>query len=238
MQTALKRLPSVKRTNLVDEVIAAIQTLIGDEGDYVPGTRLPSEAELARQLGVGRSTVREALRVLTHLGLVEPRSGLGTYIVDRRIPDTHIRAPLTLDNVQHIYEFRFGLEVSCARLAAERRSRQQMDTIRDSWAACRRAVETNSADEFARLDAQFHFAIVKAAANPFFIESYERVLDVIRLSISPVLQLGPLPAMLHFHDELVRLIEVQDAEGAVRAVEENFAEARVRLRLLLDTEDR
>jgi DNA-binding FadR family transcriptional regulator len=167
MKTAPRQLTSVKRTNLVDEVIVSIRTLIGDEGGYLPGSRLPSESELARQLGVGRSTVREALRVLTHLGLVEPRSGLGTYIVDKRIPDTHLRAPLTLDDVQHIYEFRFGLELQCARLAAERRTRQQMNAIRNAWAGCRRAVDMDSADEFARLDAEFHFSIVKAAGNPF-----------------------------------------------------------------------
>jgi hypothetical protein len=54
-----------------------------------------------------------------------------------------------------------------------------------------------------------------------------------RRSISPILQLGPLMAMIHFHDELVQLIDAQDAEGGARVVEENFAEARVRIRLLL-----
>jgi DNA-binding FadR family transcriptional regulator len=233
MQPALQALPSVKRTNLVDEVIAAVQTLIGNEG-YPPGTKLPSEQELARQLGVGRSTVREALRVLTHLGLVEPRSGLGTYVVDRRVRDTNIRAPLTRDDIQNIYDFRAGVEVACARLAAERRTPEQMTAIREAWLACRRAVEIDSADEFGRLDAEFHFSIVKAAQNPFYTESYGRLLDIIGLSISPILQLGPLNAMLHFHDELIRRIEAQDAEGAARIVEENFAEAGVRVRLLRD----
>jgi GntR family transcriptional regulator, transcriptional repressor for pyruvate dehydrogenase complex len=233
MQTALKQLPNVKRTNLVDEVIAAIRTLIGNDG-YAAGARLPSENELARQLGVGRSTVREALRVLTHLGLVEPRSGLGTYVVDRRMREAQIQVPLTHDDIRHIYEYRSGVEVICARLAAERRTSEQMAAIRDTWSACRRAVEMDNADEFGRLDAQFHFSIVKASQNPYYIESYARFLDVIGLSISPVLQLGPLAAMLHFHDELVQRIEARDAEGSARIVEENFAEAGVRVRMLRD----
>jgi GntR family transcriptional regulator, transcriptional repressor for pyruvate dehydrogenase complex len=234
MQPAFKQLSNIKRTSLVDEVIASIQGLIGDGTAYAPGTRLPSEYELARQLGVGRSTIREALRVLTHLGLVEARNGLGTYIAGRRIPKTHVQAPLDRLSVQHIFEFRHGIELPCARLAAERRTGDQMRVIRESWGACRAAIEMDRADEFARLDTDFHFAVLKASGNPFYVECYSRMLDVIKLSITPMLQLGPLEKMLHFHDNIVESIELQDVEGAARAVEENFAEAHIRLRMLLD----
>jgi DNA-binding FadR family transcriptional regulator len=77
-----KPLPKVPRTSLVDEVIAAMRAMLSEDA-WSPGTKLPSEQQLGRELGVGRSTVREALRVLEHLGLVESRSGLGTYVTER-----------------------------------------------------------------------------------------------------------------------------------------------------------
>jgi DNA-binding FadR family transcriptional regulator len=234
---ARKTLPRLSRTSLVAEVIVVIRKMVKDDA-WPSGAKLPSEQELGRQLGVGRSTVREALRVLGHLGIIESRSGLGTYVVNRGLPEGRVELPQTPESLQDLYEFRRAVEIPAARLAAERRTTKQLDKIRASWRACGLAVERNSADEFARRDYVFHLSIVEAARNRFYIEAYRNLENAFASHVNAILALGPLRSMLHFHDGLISAIENGDPDAAARAVNENFMETDVRLRLLLhrDTE--
>ena len=229
-------IPKVSRTSLVDEVIGVMRRMF-NEAAWLPGAKLPSEQELARQLGVGRSTVREALRVLGHLGLVEARSGLGTYLVDRRIPEGGVDQPHTSTGVRQLYEFRRALEVPAARLAAVRRTSEQLQQIQMAWDRCQVAVKNDSADEFARLDFKFHFSIISASGNAFYIEAYRNIENSFATYVSLILALGPLRSMLHFHDGLISAIAKQDSEAAAQAVGENFLETDVRVRLLTNNAD-
>ena len=227
-----KPLPKVPRTSLVDEVIAAMRRMLSEDA-WSPGTKLPSEQQLGRELGVGRSTVREALRVLEHLGLVELRSGLGTYVTERDLPKGQLHYPQTPEALKELYEFRRSIEVPSARLAAERRTAAHVARIREAWARCESAVQQDSADEFAKLDYRFHLSIVEVTQNRFFIEAYKTLENPFAGYVNLILALGPLRSMLHFHDGLIDAIARGDPDEAVRAAEENFMETDVRLRLLL-----
>jgi DNA-binding FadR family transcriptional regulator len=217
---------------LVDEVIKVMRQMLRD-ATWAAGTRLPSELELSRQLGVGRSTIREALRVLGHLGLVESRTGLGTFVTQQTISDNPIEYPQTAETLVELYEFRKAIEIPAARLAAERRSSEQMSNIREAWDRCAQAVESNSATEFARLDYLFHFAIVKASQNRFYIRAYEELVEAFKGNVKMILGQGQLRSMLHFHDMLIAAIADRDGDQAERAAKDNFMETDVRLGLLL-----
>jgi DNA-binding FadR family transcriptional regulator len=225
-----KALSRVAKVSLVDEVIAAIRTMLSET--WTVGSKLPSEQELSRQLGVGRSTVREALRVLGHLGLVESRSGLGTFVIEQRMPQPRRQYPQGPEALVQLYEFRRAIEVPSARLAAERRTAEQLATIKSAWRNCELAVKRDSADEFAHLDFLFHASIVNAAQNRFFTETYLGVQDSFASNVTLILGQGQLKSMLHFHDELIEAIERCDAKAAARAAENNFKETDVRVRLL------
>jgi GntR family transcriptional regulator, transcriptional repressor for pyruvate dehydrogenase complex len=227
-----KPLARVLRTSLVDEVIAAMRRMLGEDA-WPPGAKLPSEQQLARELGVGRSTVREALRVLEHLGMVESRSGLGTYVIERGMPEGRLVYPQTPETFQELYECRRALEVPGARLAAERRTAAQLAAIKEAWARCRIAVENDSANEFAELDYVFHLSVIEAAQNRFYVDAYKTLENAFARCVNEILALGPLRSMLHFHDDLIDAIGRGDADAAVKAAEENFMETDVRLRLLL-----
>lgn len=229
---APKTLPRVTKVSLVDEVLLAMRRMLSEE-TWASGSKLPSELELSRQLGVGRSTVREALRVLEHLGLVESRSGLGTYVIEQRMPEGQTRYPQGPEALVELYEFRRAIEIPAARLAAERRTADQMTRIKSAWRDCELAVKRDSADEFARLDFLFHASIVEAAQNRFFHECYLSLQDAFARNVTLILGQGQLRSMLHFHDDLIESIERGDAEAAGRAVKDNFMETDVRLRLLL-----
>ena len=231
MEQELKTFPRVAKTSLVDEVIAAIRAMLGKEA-WTIGSKLPSEQELSRQLGVGRSTVREALRVLGHLGLVEARSGLGTYVVHRGIHDGHVTYPQSREALLELYEFRRALEIPAAALAAERRTERQLDGIKAAWRACEQAVRRKSADEFAKLDYLFHLSIVEASNNRFAIEAYRGIADAFANNVTLILGQGQLRSMLHFHDDLIGAIDRGDAQAAEKEARGNFIETDVRLKLL------
>src|SRR5262249_32795166 len=127
-----------------------------------------------------------------------------------------------------------AIEVPAARLAAERRTKQDIARMRDAWAKCASAVERDSADEFARLDYRFHLTIVEVTQNRFYIEAYKTLEIPFAGYVNLILAQGPLRSMLHFHDGLIEAIARGDPEGAEKAAEENFMETDVRLRLLLN----
>lgn len=231
MSGPTKTLAPVARASLVDEVIAAIRKMLSEKV-WSPGTKLPSEQELARQLRVGRSTVREALRVLGHLGLVESRTGLGTYVTDQSMPSGRIEHPRTPAVLNELYEFRRLIEIPAATLAAERRTAAEMAKIKKSWEACEDAVIKNSADEFARLDYLFHLSIVEASHNRFLVDAYRGLGNTFAGYVNLVLTQGPLRSMLNFHNNVIDAIERRNPKAAARAVEENFVETDVRLRML------
>jgi GntR family transcriptional regulator, transcriptional repressor for pyruvate dehydrogenase complex len=233
----MNELPRLSRTSLVDEVIYAIQRMVG-EGGWTKGSKLPTEQDLGRQLGVGRSTIREALRVLGHLGVVESRAGLGTYVVNRAVPKGSIKRPLSPQALNELYEFRLAIEMPAARLAAERRTAKQMSDIVAAWQACTAAVKRNDASEFAKLDYNFHYSIVQASGNAFFIDAYATVRNSFGDYVGLVLGLGPLKSMLHFHDKLIDAIKRGDVNAASEAVAENFRETDVRLVMLADKKGR
>ncbi|MBX3523381.1 MAG: FadR family transcriptional regulator [Xanthobacteraceae bacterium] len=228
-------LPKVAKTSLVDEVISAIRKMLTEE-IWAAGKKLPSELELSRQLGVGRSTVREALRVLGHLGLVESKSGLGTYVVEKGMAESATQFPENAETLIELFEFRKAIEVPAARLAAERRTKEQMKQIRESWDRCEQAVKNNSATDFARRDHVFHLSVVNASGNRFYIKAYEDIAEAFMGNVKLILGQGQLRSMLHFHDDLIEAIDRQNPEAAERAVKENFMETDVRLKLL--TQDR
>jgi DNA-binding FadR family transcriptional regulator len=221
----------VQRSNVVDMVISSIREMIKDRS-FEPGQKLPTEAEMGRQLGVGRSTIREALRVLAHLGLVESRAGLGTFVRSETAPDLRLKGSLPLPDINEVFDFRYTIELACAPLAAERRSDKQRQAIHRLWSQCRAAAKANDLDRFAMSDTAFHAQIVEASGNKLFADAYRSASPVIKQAVAAILAVGHLHSMLDFHDGLVSAIERKDRKAASQAVKENFREAAARLRLL------
>jgi DNA-binding FadR family transcriptional regulator len=142
-------------------------------GAVVPGDRLPAERELAEGLGVGRMTVRHAVRLLAEEGLVNTtrgRSG-GTFVLHdpkQRFPAAEITQQMMAD-VRQTYEFRLGIEPLAAQLAAERAD----DTER--WAVRGMAEgQPTGVRAFRALDSRFHLAVAKASHNRLLVDAVGR----------------------------------------------------------------
>ena len=147
-------------------------------GRLAAGQRFPTESELCAELGVSRSSLREAVRMLAALGVVEVRQGAGTYVSELRAADIVRSLSLTvgllpLDGLLEIYELRRVLESHAAAQAAARRP----DALVDELAGLLEELEAcTDPEEIAELDHRFHSRVADAAGNP----TLAAVLDVFR----------------------------------------------------------
>ena len=157
----------MSRTPAASDAVAHIQQLV-QRGELRPGERLPPERELARELGVSRSTLREAIRALVVMNILVSRHGDGTYVSS--LEPALLSAPFTfaLDAQPSLhgslFEARRVLETACARLAAER--------IRDDEIAeLERLAATEGSDpeELIDRDVELHTAIARATHNPILL---------------------------------------------------------------------
>jgi len=153
--------------NTMTEIVASQLMGLLTSGALKPGDKLPSERELAEQLNVGRTTVREALKLLTLSGLLEARRGDGTYVRQEFVSflSQQIEWPVFLSahQVDMVLEVRQPLEVQAARLAAERATADELESI----ACYRQLLETGERDikRETDLDLEFHNAIAAASHN-------------------------------------------------------------------------
>lgn len=157
-------------------------------GHVAPGDKLPSERQFSESFGIGRSIVREALKSLGLLGVVEFRHGGGTYFrgSDSVFLPRVIEWGLLLGGRQatDLVEARKFLEQATARLAAERRTTDQLKVIENALAAMERASTT---DEFVDADVDFHLAIADAAGNEALANMLKSIAALLRVWIQRVM---------------------------------------------------
>lgn len=138
---------------------------------YAPGTRLPSERQLAEELGVSRPTLREALAALELMGVVDTHLGAGTYVRELTDADGDVKkadAPSDA-SPSEVLEVRLLIEPGTARLAAANWERQSLAAIARPLRNLERAAEADSAAHPTNEDRQFHTAIARATGNAVLI---------------------------------------------------------------------
>ena len=159
--------PLARRT-YVAEAIRTVKDMILD-GRLAPGQRLPPERSLSEALGVSRPTVREAIRSLQAMNILESRHGAGTFVaslsVDELLRPLQFVLALAEGGLEHLFEVRLLLEPGAAALAAERADPEQVAGLRD----CVARAEVEAIDDpeaMLRLDMELHQRIVDACDNP------------------------------------------------------------------------
>ncbi|MFB6709342.1 FadR/GntR family transcriptional regulator [Streptomyces sp. NPDC056333] len=203
------------------------------EGHWPVGTKIPGETTLAKALGVGRSTVREAVRTLATLGLLQSRQGAGVFVIAERAAEdwpTRLRRAAVTD----VYEVRMLIEVQAARLAARRRTDEDLVALNAALTA-RRAASAGADAEFVDADIALHRAVVAAAHNPVLTDLFTEFAPVLRQGLIDLVDLLGLRAGEpnhgdDTHDALVRAVVSGDAESAGRAAQTELETTLTRLR--------
>ncbi|MGA3090471.1 MAG: FadR/GntR family transcriptional regulator [Terriglobales bacterium] len=177
------------RSNLSEQVAKEIAAKI-HSGEWKPGARLPSEAELCRALGVGRSSLREALTSLSFIGLIRARAGEGSFVAEQ--PSAYLTSPwlnrgllTTEKELNEFAEARLVLETEMAALCAARITEVELREMENIVAQMKDSM--NDVERFRGLDLAFHLAMGAAAKNGVLNELLksvrERMWDLIGKSL-------------------------------------------------------
>lgn len=155
-------------------------------GEWTLGAKLPGETTLAPQLGVGRSTVREAIRQLAGRGVLASRQGSGVYVTALDVPEDW-DAVLRRSDIISVIEARIAIETEAAALAAHRRTPADLTAIRHALAD--RALHRESIEEHVDADTNFHRSIVAAAHNPILLELFDGFTPRLRQAMVEMLRI-------------------------------------------------
>jgi GntR family transcriptional regulator, transcriptional repressor for pyruvate dehydrogenase complex len=168
------------------EIITDIIDSVRDQ-DFAPGDRLPPERDFAEKLGVSRASVREALRVMEIVGIIETRRGGGSYVTELNIiPFLSTLAPLFVEREGLAFELldlRFLLELKAAELAAVKMTPIKASYLMEPIDRMKRAVDEAKADLGAKADLVFHERIFEIADHFVLRKSAEFVTTLLEISI-------------------------------------------------------
>lgn len=204
------------------------------EGSFQTGDRLPSEYEMGQMLGVSRTVVREAVRLLVAKGLVEPRTGSGIYI--KELGSSTIQGPMHLlmrantISVKQILEVRVVVEIEIAGLAAERalpaHIRAMEETVRQMSQP--RTAQKLTPAEYAKLDMQFHEHLAEASRNPLFVALAGAIREVMLEPLTQTFRRIGAAAIKYAvidHTRVLERVKAHDPEGARAAMRQELSAA-------------
>ena len=179
----------IDRQKTYELVAERLVSLIGD-GSLQPGDQLPTERELTASFQVGRSSVREALRMLESQGVIRSVNGGVFVIADAAYPlNSSLRLVLTLDEqtrLHDVIELRSILECEAAALAAERHRVEHLSLMDAAIEEMIDGLAEPEADAFIDADLRFHLAVAEATGNRVLFHSMHAVRDVIRRMLMTV----------------------------------------------------
>ncbi|WP_407287231.1 FadR/GntR family transcriptional regulator [Streptomyces sp. BP-8] len=227
------------RQSLVDTVVEALRSQL-TAGEWQIGDRIPTEHTLAEQLQVGRNTVREAVRVLVHAGMLRSRQGEGTFVVSTTDPGDLMRG-VQRAGIRDVLELRIALEAEAARLAALRhrpadleRMRAALDAQADLSDADGRP-DSGNLELYADHDIAFHKAVVEAAHNTALTATYGWFSSSVREALVSALDDQAMPKIVHDdHRAVMEAIAAGDPEAAERATRELLEKPKRAVEALLD----
>jgi GntR family transcriptional repressor for pyruvate dehydrogenase complex len=237
--TALALVEPIRRSRLYQGIVAQIEGLL-ERGELRPGDQLPPERVLAEQFQVSRASVREALRSLELLGIVETRAGGGTF-VRRAAPDDVARPLSSLISRGHtmrdVIEVRGLIEPALAALAAERITDEQLAELGEILSAQQAKVRAGA--PYGEEDARFHELIGQAARNELLVTMLAVIWDVLRSSREQWLQSNARAhASLDAHRRILAALRSRDVEAARAASAEHIHEVGQRILKLLANQTR
>lgn len=198
-------------------MIEQVRALVAN-GTYKIGDRLPAEAELGTLFGVGRSTVREAMRVLANRGLVDVRHGEGTFVASSTLRES-FEERLGRAALADIYEARGVLELALSELATQRHDARDIAAMRACLKRRSAASRSGNVAGYTEADFAFHLAVARAAKNPALFDIYESFIA----TLQPLLITAVTPAYVRaehddLHAELCEAIAAGNAAATRRLV--------------------
>ena len=227
---------SIKKNALAEEILARLLDLI-KERELKPGDKLPPERELATMMDVSRPSLREALRALSIMNIVEIRQGDGTYVtsLEPELLVEHLDFVFALDDSTFVqlFEARKILEVGIVALAAQRITDEQIAEL--DICLARSAENIGDPAAFLKTDLELHNLITQAANNPILSRVMSSISKLGLASRSRTTSIpGVIPKTVEDHGAIVDALKARDADAAQQAMLNHLNNVEKRLKQLTD----
>lgn len=229
--------PAVQRMRIPDQIAEHLMRRI-IERDLPPGTLLPTEAELVREFSVGKSAVREAVRIVSTKGLVEVVQGSGMRVTPRQrwnLIDPELISIIgdSVVSIVHLMELRLALEPSIAAHAASRATPEQLDRLAALVEGS--AKHLDDTEGIVRRDMEFHNVLAEAADNPLYAVVLVSVSELqVELRRKVVLTELGRDHGIEFHQRILAALRDRDPERARAQMIEHLKSVATDLRLAIE----
>ena len=219
---------NLKRKGVGEDILEAFKRAL-ILGDLQPGHRLPSEFELAQKFGVGRSALREAMKMLSAMGVVDIKQGDGTYITSE--PNPAMFRPLSfaillqMGFTDELFEFRELIQVGYCQLAGRKATEQDLKRIEEAveaWSSLAQSPD-HTIESLVQQDLNFHYAILDATHNPFIINLGRSIEELFFASIlRSISNIEGLNRGIEGHRNILNAIRSGDQEMICTVVMESL----------------
>ena len=202
-------------------------------GRYRPGQSMPSQRELARELGVGLSAVREAMQRLQSMGMLSSHQGRGTIVESVRWPQMLLEPTLAIvaierDMLSEVWEARNAIEMETARLAALRRTEDDLKALTDIIAEAGDGLTTFEANH--QLNKAFHVALARAARNRFLSDMLAPLLEVDLTANRTIFDAEISRRSWLLHRAIYSAVAAQDLAAVALAMRQHAGELEAEIR--------
>lgn len=220
----------IRNHRLFEQVVERLSGQIF-EGELRKGDQLPNERTLADQFGVSRTVIREAMKTLAKDGLVEVRTGQGTFVVDgtagalKNSIQTLMRIGQDGDRHRELVELRELLEPGVAALAARRADAEDLERMEASIQEMNEAMD--DADAFIRADNRFHQQLARASRNRLIPRILDSIVDLLHELRGEIFEIegGPERGQAH-HRTIFAAVRDRDATAAKQAMDDHLAQVK------------
>ena len=216
-----------KRQSAVDIVLSNIRNMIMKK-ELKPGDRVPTETEICEAFAVSRGPVREAMKILSALGIVEIRRGQGTFIATSSshaiVDSLWFEFILSDADVREMFELREHMELSIMEMAIKNADKEDIEAIKAANEELIRKKESGATSaELSALDLNFHEVLVRATKNRLYNKIYRFVLEFLEPTISKTYSNRSNEEVAYtVHDKIVQALEERDYRKGVAAIENSI----------------
>ncbi len=215
----------IQKINAVEQVFEQMQELLID-GTWKAGDKLPSENELSATFGVSRMTIRQSMQKLKALGLIETRTGSGSYVrelnpgdsLNELIPLMYIGKPYQM----HVFQFREMIESESVRIATPLADEKSLKRLEELVARMKKASDEDNSRAFSQQDLKYHMTIVNLTGNPMIIRAYEILGTVLKESMVSVIEKMKYTPALEYHGKILDAMRARDEILAEKLMREHI----------------
>jgi len=180
------------KDKISNQIVSLIKNRLID-GSIKPGDKLPTEVELVEQMGVSRTPVREAMKILEAIGIIEIRRGEGMFISEdlskSNLNPLIFSLILHSNNISKLVEFRLYFEEMIIQLIRTNCTEDDLQKIRQVYQSQQERMRADlSTEKLAEIDLEFHYAVLGATKNPFIIEVGKTIYEISKPQITKILE--------------------------------------------------